>query len=289
MEGIVIKKIADSFVVKIHNESYVLSPRGNLKKDGIFVGDNVIVNLTTKTIDKLLPRKNLLVRPTTANLSQLIITVAPIPKPDFNVVDKLILFCFAYDINPILCVNKIDIADEEFLNYVKSVYSNVCKIVFVSAKEKKNLEELKHILSGHISALTGQSAVGKSHLLSEIYQNSNVEIGELSKKVARGKNTTRHTELYCLEENTFLADTPGFSRLDERFLPIEYHKLRYYYPDFLPLHEKCKYTSCTHINEPEKECFVKLSVKQGNLDADRYERYKTVYEILKKEQTYAKK
>ncbi len=287
MKAVVIKKQADTFTVSTPKGEFVLMPRGNLKKDGVFVGDNVLVNLTEKTIEKVLERQNLLVRPTVANLSQLIIMIAPVPKPDFSVIDKLLLFCYLNDIQPILCVNKIDLISKEEKLLIEQTYKNVCRIVFVSAIEKTNLNEIKEVLKNHISALTGQSAVGKSELLNAIYKPDTAKVGELAKKVARGKHTTRHSELFCLEKNTFLADTPGFSRLDEKFLPVEYSNLRYYYKDFLLYHSNCKYSSCSHTNE--KDCGIKKAVKENLIASTRYENYLKIYEILKKEQTYAKK
>ena len=151
-------------------------------------------------------------------------------------------------------------------------------------KTEENLQELKNELTGHVSAFAGQSAVGKSALLRSLFPGASVQIGELSKKIDRGKNTTRHTELFELEPNTFLADTPGFSKLDAKYLPIDYFDLRYFYDDFLPFHENCKFKSCTHTKE--NDCGIKQAVKDGKLSKDRYERYLLVFDALKKEQEH---
>lgn len=286
MEGIVIKKIADNFEVRTVLGRAYFTARGNLKKDGLFVGDKVIVDNEKQTIDSILPRQNLLVRPTFANLSQLVIVIAFVPQTDFAVVDKLLLFAFSKNIKPLIVVNKIDIAPNDYLDYVKKAYNTVSDLVFVSAKKGVNLEDLHNKLKGNISAFAGQSAVGKSALIKALYPKAEVVIGELSKKLERGKNTTRHTELFELEENTFLADTPGFSKLDVKYLNIDYHDLRYFYPDFLAFHENCKYKSCTHSNEKASECGVKKAVKENLLDKNRFERYLKEYELLKKEQEY---
>lgn len=288
MEGLVVKKIADNFVCRMNENSSSFVARGNLKKDGIFVGDRVIVDTQNNTIEKVLPRQNLLVRPSFANLSQLIIVVAKVPKTDFAVLDKLLLFCYSKNIKPIICVNKIDLADDEYLKYIKSNYSFV-DLVFTSVTNKTNLEELHKKLTGHISAFAGQSAVGKSALLRAIYPSASVEIGSLSKKNEKGKNTTRHVELFYLEKDTFLADTPGFSKLDEKLLEIDCYDLRYFYPDFLPFHENCKYKSCTHTNESEKDCAVKRAVRQNKLSYERHIRYVDMFNTLKKEQEKWKK
>ena len=283
MEGLVIKKIADHFVVRLQTGASSFTPRGNLKKDGVYVGDHVIVDEKQKTIETVLPRQNLLIRPTFANLSQLVIVIAKFPKTDFSILDKLLLFCYLSSIKPIICVNKTDLADKVYLDYVKTNYPFV-ELVFTSVVNGENLQQLHQILSGHISAFAGQSAVGKSALIRAIFPNACVEIGSLSKKIERGKHTTRHVELFELGPNTFLADTPGFSRLDEKYLELDCYDLRYYYPDFLPFHEKCKYKSCTHTKEKESECAVKKAVNENKLSADRYLRYVDFFYSLKKEQ-----
>ena len=287
-EGLVVKKIADNFVVRMNENSFTFIARGNLKKDGIFVGDKVIVDIKNNTIEKVLPRHNILVRPNFANLSQMVIVIAKVPKTDFAVLDKLLLFCYSKNIKPVICVNKIDLADDEYLNYVKSNYHFV-DLVFTSVFLHKNLEILHNELIGHISVFAGQSAVGKSALLRAIYPSASVKIGSLSNKNKKGKNTTRHVELFYLEKDSFLADTPGFSKLDEKLLEIDAYDLRYFYPDFLSFHENCKYKSCTHTNESENDCAVKKAVKENKLSFERYLRYVDIFKTLKKEQEKWKK
>lgn len=280
MQGLVTKIIVNSFAVKTPKGSFVFASRKKVKENGLVVGDKVLVDFKQKVILSVLPRTNLLIRPTFSNLSTLIIVIAPIPKPDFKIVDKLLLFCYVNGINPIICVNKMDIATKEFAMYVKKTY-HFCDLIYTSAINKTNLDVLHEKLKGHITAFAGQSAVGKSALVQSLFPQAKVSIGEISKKIGRGKNTTNHSELFELEPNTFLADTPGFSKLDEKFLPIDSYSLRFYYPDFLPFFDKCKYTSCLHVKEKENECGVKLAVKNGQIDKLRYERYVSIFEILK--------
>lgn len=279
VKGLVIKKLADKFWVKSEGSTYICVPKGTLKSKGIYVGDNVLFDSNLNHIVHVEERKSLLIRPPISNIDQIIIVIAPIPKPDFNLIDKLILFSFCYGITPVLCINKLDLTDEKFLNTIIKTYKEVLKIIKVSAKDN-NLIELKDILKNKISCFAGQSAVGKSALTKRILPNATVEIGELS-KIERGKNTTRHTELFEIDKDTFLADTSGFTSLDEKLLPISYFELPFYYPDFLKYLEKCKYRSCTHTSE--SCCAVKDAVKTGILDNGRYERYKTIFENLKKE------
>lgn len=277
--GLVIKKLADKFWVKVGSFTLVCSPKGKLKESGIYVGDRVKVDVKEQQITNVEDRKTLLIRPPLANIDQIIIVIAPLPKPDFNIVDKLILFALSYGIKPILCINKIDIADVKFINEVFSAYKDVLEIIKTSAKNG-NVSELKNVLNGKISSFAGQSAVGKSALTKQILPDAKVEIGELS-KIERGKHTTRHSELFEIDNSTFLADTSGFTSLDERLLPISYFELPLYYPDFLKYLENCKYRSCSHTKE--EHCAVKKAVEEGKLDSARYNRYVVIYENLKKE------
>ena len=279
MTGIVVKKLADDFWVKTESSVFVCKPRGNLKAKGIFVGDNVQISCAVGlyVIDKILQRKNLLIRPPIANLDQLVIVISPVPQPDFMIVDKLILFAYSYGIEPIIVVNKQDISNE-INDYITKAYSSFLNIVYVSAKTKNGLDGLKNVLCGKLSAFAGQSAVGKSALVNAIFGQSQKE-GQLSQKVNKGKNTTRHCEIFY-KDDIMIADTAGFTSLDETLLPIAYYELPYYYHDYNVYKDKCKYTSCVHVNERQSECMVKQKVKEGVLDNGRYERYVKMYNTL---------
>ena len=281
MKGRVTVKKSDIFEIQNDAGIFQVNSRGKHKSKGIYVGDEVEFDPESLVIERLLPRNNLMIRPNLANLSKLFIVIASVPKPDFAIVDKLILFSFVYNIEPILVVNKTDIANQQFLEQIKKTYKNVLKIIFTSTLKMQGMEELHQQIKNNICAFAGQSAVGKSALISKIYPQSKAIIGELSKKIQRGKNTTRTAKLYKLEKDTFIADTPGFSSLDILYLPIKYFELCYYYPDFLKWHENCKYKSCSHTNETQKDCGVKQAVENGKIDSDRYNRYVEMYNILK--------
>ena len=280
MKGIVVKKLADDFWVKTDGSVFVCKPRGNLKAKGVFVGDKVEISQQDDifVVDKVDTRTNILIRPPLANLDQLLIVVSPTPKPDYMIVDKLILFAYSYGIKPIIVINKQDISPE-INDYVKNTYSSIIDIVFVSAKTKSGLDNLKQVLKGKISAFAGQSAVGKSALINALFGKSQKE-GDLSQKIERGKNTTRHCEIFY-NDDIMIADTAGFTSLDETLLPIAYYELPYYYHDYNVYKDKCKYTSCVHVKENTNECMVKQKVEQGVLDKNRYDRYVKIYEILK--------
>lgn len=277
---IVVKKIADNFWVKTKDGIVLAKPRGTMKARGIFVGDKVKLNSLHSdiVIEHIEKRHNLLIRPPLANLDQLVIVLSPMPRPDFYVLDKLMLFSYAYDIEPILVVNKQDLSDE-LNDYVTEVYKPIMKVVLVSAKTGYGIEELKFLLRNKLSAFAGQSAVGKSALINSIMGEVIAKEGEISKKVKRGKNTTRHCEIFC-KEDILIADTAGFTSLDETLLPIPYYELPLYYKDYLPYMSRCRYSDCKHISEDKAECAVKTAVCNGQLDKARYNRYTEIYKIL---------
>ncbi len=281
MENIVIKIMSNNFWVRLANgEIVVAKPRGTLKSRGIFVGDKVFLNkvLNDYTIDKVYTRKNLLVRPPLANLDELIIVLAGIPKPDFYILDKLILFAYAYGIEPILVVNKQDI-NLDINEYVKTVYEPIIKVIYISAKSGLGFEQLKDAIKFKISALAGQSAVGKSAIVNRIFGKNISKEGDLSEKINRGKNTTRHCEIFT-KWDLLIADTAGFTALDETLLPIPYFELPLYYKDYISYMPKCKYSDCKHINENVCDCAVKCAVQNGQLDNGRYKRYTEIYKAL---------
>lgn len=283
MNGLVYKKIANSFGVREINseQEFVCVARGNLKTDGIFVGDRVEFDIFEgqPAIEKIEKRENQLIRPPLANLEQLIIVIAEVPSPDFMIVDKLILFSLCYGIKPIIVVNKKDIV-KTVGEYVLKAYKNVVEhIFFTNAITGEGVDELKTIMRGKLSAFAGQSAVGKSALVNKIMAKHLSEVGEISIKNQKGKNTTRHCEIF-FEDDIMITDTAGFTSLDEKLLPLAYYELPYYYPDFVDVMEGCKYKSCTHTSEKKEECAVKRAIEQGLVDKDRYLRYKEIYRIL---------
>ncbi len=273
MKGLVIKKNANLFSVEVNGEVKDLLPRGTLKKDGIYVGDVVEFN---ETIEKVYARKNLMIRPPMANLDKIFIVISPSPQPDLLLVDKMILCCFVKGITPILVINKEDISSQEFLKNIKKIYKNVAKIIVCSAK-KQDVEKIKSQIKG-ICAFAGQSAVGKSSLINELLGERKAQIGDLSKKIERGKQTTRMVSLFSLGQG-YLADTAGFSSLDVNMLiDIQLREVDKYYPDFLPYLSECKYRSCNHKNP--KECGLLKNLDLGNISELRYKNYLKIIDSL---------
>lgn len=274
MSGLVLKKNADKFTVEMDGRTSIMLAR-NLKKEGIFVGDKV--ECQNGVIERVLERKNLLIRPPLANVDTMIIVVAFQPKPDFLLVDKLLVFCMVKGIIPILCVNKSDLS-ENFVSDVKKIYKNVVDIVSISTLDR-SVMKLKKYIKG-ITALAGQSAVGKSSIINALLGEKLATIGDFSKKVMRGKQTTRLVELYDLKNGNYLADTAGFSKLSEELLLINENELKDYYPDFIKYAHECKYKSCQHLSL--KDCGIVNAVREGKISKTRYENYKILRENIKK-------
>ena len=279
MTGIVYKIMADKFWVKSNNLTLCCTAKKILKNDNIFVGDNVEFNEEEKNITKVLQRKCLLIRPPLANIDKLIIVITCVPKPDYLMLDKLILFALSYGIKPAIVVNKTDLGNE-VNEYIKKVYTNVVDKVFsTNTISGDGVYSLKEYMKNSLCAFAGQSAVGKSALINKLMKNYSSKVGELSKKNQKGKNTTRHCEIF-FDDNIMIVDTAGFNSLDEKLLNIAYYELPYYYKDFLGYLEKCKYKSCAHYNEKVQDCAVKNAVINNKIDKNRFLRYKEIYKNL---------
>ena len=280
MIGQVFKILSFVYYVKDTESGEIIEcrGRGKIKRDGeILVGDLVEYTLSVSgigTIDKVLPRKNKLVRPFVSNVDTAIIVIAPVPKPDYYLVDKVIINCYKDGIEPVLCVNKSDLIDDGGLKRLVKGYG-IVKNFFVSAYTGDGLDELKAYIGGKLVCFAGQSAVGKTSLLNAL-TGSNAETGNISRRIERGKNTTRHTEIYELDGDTKIIDTCGFSLLE---LDVEPSELKLYYPEFTRLNDDCRFNSCVHVAEPD--CAVKQAVENEDIDKDRYVRYTELYKEIK--------
>lgn len=281
MIGKVIKKNANQFLV----DGKWLVARGKMKESGIFAGDNVEYSPMENVIENVCERKNILIRPPIANIDGMMIVIAPVPKPDFMLVDKLLIFCEKNDIIPIICVNKCDILDETLKTEILKIYSGVAKIIFTSANNQ-DIDSLKKEIKG-VWTFAGQSAVGKSSLINALHGKQLEQVGDLAKKVERGKQTTRLVSLYNLGGENYIADTAGFSKLDEGLLEIDERSLASFYPDFVQYVGDCEYYSCTHTRE--EKCGIKSAVKAGKISKSRYENYVKIFDGIKNRRNYEKK
>ena len=280
----VTKILSTSYTILLDGKCETATPRGSIKQLGkILVGDMVEV-VTNEygngyVITKVLPRRNSLARPPVANLEQLVIVTAITPAPDFELIDKLFIYCAMQDIKPILVINKCDIANHNQIMDIIKQYKYCTENIFaVSALTKDGLIPVVKLLKGKLSAFAGQSAVGKSTLLNAILGEDRVATGGLSARTERGKHTTRHTEIYLLDDDIKIADTAGFSMLE--LGNMDYNDLCIYYPDFVS-NDECSYSGCTHINCTSHDCAVVADVEAGIIHPDRYARYVKLYDKLK--------
>ena len=284
IKGKIIKGIGGFYYVETADGIYECKARGLFRKEGItpLVGDNVAVcinNNAENTIDEIFERKNFLVRPPLANIDVLFI-VSSLKDPDINVlnIDKLAAIAEFKSIEPIFVFTKSDLS-EDALKYI-SIYKDAGFTCFVtSSLENKSLDSIKDIIKNKICAFTGNSGVGKSTLLNMLDSSLNLTVGQTSKKLGRGKHTTRHCELVktC---GGYVADTPGFSSIDFlRCESIEKEQLAGCFREFAPYLDKCKFTSCTHC--ADKGCAVCEAVKQGNISELRHGSYVAVYNQIK--------
>lgn len=284
-QGIIIENISNIFKIICENELYTCDARGKLKKDDIkpVVGDKVNFEITkieekTGVIEEILPRENYIKRPKIANINQIVLVISSkMPKPDLLMLDKQLAFAEYMNIKPVIVINKIDLA-KEIAEEIKEQYKFTnYEIIETNAKENVGIYELRNALKNKISVFSGNSGVGKSTLLNDLFEDNLTLEGKISSKNKRGKNTTTTVKLYELEENTFIADSPGFSTFD--IYEIETTKLAEYFVEFKEYIENCEFVGCTHIKE--ENCGIKQALKENKISQNRYERYIKIYEELK--------
>ena len=252
--------------------------RGKIKEK-IFVGDKLEFTATDAgkgIIEKILPRFNLLKRPTIANIDAMVIVMAAAsPDPNKTLVDKILMTCEHGGLTPVLCFNKCDLSKDTGHEY--AAYYRQCgyAVYLVSAATGTGLDELKQGLSGKVTAFAGPSGVGKSSLLTAI-AGKELHIGEVSRKIGRGRHTTRHSEIIRVDNNTYVIDTPGFSALD--FAHMEAKAIAALMPDIRKFAPHCRFASCLHRAEPD--CAVKQAVADGLIAPGRYETYCKILDEL---------
>lgn len=290
MRGLIIKGIGGFYYVQTENGVIEAKGRGIFKKDGITlsVGDEVDITIleddnTKGVIEKIYTRKNCFIRPPIANVDVFIVVFAATsPAPNFPVIDKFLVNAEKHGIEPIICINKKDLVTEEELSKLKSIYEDAYEVVAISTLTGDGIDKLETLIKGKKAALAGPSGVGKSSILNKLHPSANMETGEVSKKTARGKHTTRHVEIFSVEHGGMIYDTPGFTSFE---MPdIELNELREYYPEFERYHGQCKYDNCYHLKEPE--CAVRNAVKNGEIHILRYKAYLANMEEIKNKNKY---
>ena len=284
MQGIIIGNISNTYKIKTDTKIYEAYARGKLKNEEItpLVGDMVEIQITDEEksvaiIEKVQPRKNEIKRPKIVNIDQIIFIVSTKnPKPDLLMLDKQLAYVEKLNIEPIIVINKIDLQDT--YKYIQELYEKIgYKTIVTSAKQGNGIEILRQVLKNKISVFSGNSGVGKSSIINALFGIDKTQEGEISQKNKKGKNTTTDTKLYELEENTYIADTPGFSSFEIN--EIESIELDKYFREFKKEIENCEFVGCTHIKE--QNCGIKDAVEDGKISQERYERFCQIYEQLK--------
>lgn len=292
MKGKIMKGIAGFYYVNVAGSGlYECKAKGIFRKEKIkpLVGDEVemeVLDESEKTgnIERILPRRNELIRPAVANIDQaLVIFAVTEPKPHFNLLDRFLVMMERKEIPVILCFNKKDIAKPEEAGGLEEIYS-ACgyPLILTSALTMENIERIRELLLGKTTAVAGPSGVGKSSLINLLQPEACMETGSISRKIARGKHTTRHSELIYIEEGAYIMDTPGFSSLYVN--DFEKEELKRYFREFIPFEGYCRFNGCSHVHEPG--CAVKQAVEERKIHRIRYENYLEMYRELKEKKRY---
>lgn len=282
--GLIVKGIGGFYYVEAADTVYECKARGIFRKDKItpVVGDHVAISIDsdgTGSIDAILPRKNSLIRPPVANIDTLVVVVSICdPSPSTLIIDKTIAAAEDKGIEPVVVISKTDLEDSQWL---QDIYAKTgLRLVTVSSRTGEGVEEVRSLLHGKITAFTGNSGVGKSSLLNQIDERLQLPTGEISQKLGRGRHTTRQVELIKLEEDTYVADTPGFSSIQiERYDIVKKENLQYCFREFEPYLNQCKFSSCSHTGE--KGCAVIRAVEDGVISESRHRNYIAMYNEVK--------
>jgi len=281
ISGRIVRSLSGFYDVKTRQGTVTCRARGIFRKAGSMTpltGD--LVEITVENgkgmVEKILPRRNSFVRPAVANLDAMVVFAAnvnPITEP--YLIDRVAAIAGDQEVPVILCVNKCDLdPGSELVRIYEHAGFTVLR---TSAETGDGVEELLSLLKGKLTAFTGNSGVGKSSILNRLCPELKLATGEVSEKLGRGRHTTRHVELYALDDDTYVADTPGFSSFDtDQMELILKENLQYAFPDFGPYLGKCRFDDCSHRKEPD--CAVRSALQQGDIEKTRYESYLKLYE-----------
>lgn len=290
MQGKILKGISGFYYVHIIESGiYECKAKGVFRQQGIkpLVGDLVEIDIIDEigkkgNIVRVLPRRNALIRPAVANVDMaLIVFAAATPDPNFNLLDRFLVLMARQNVPVCICFNKSDLVSEETRQAYASAYE-ACgyPVEFISVKQDQGIDRLMEQLRGKTTTIAGPSGAGKSSLINRLQPQVQMETGTVSKKIGRGKQTTRHTQLIHIEGNSYIMDTPGFSSL---YLPsMDKEELQQYYTEFAEFEPYCRFQGCSHISEPD--CGVKQALAQGQISKLRYGNYVQLYEELKEQE-----
>lgn len=292
MQGKIIKGIAGFYYIYAEDGNvYECKAKGIFRKDNFkpLVGDNVEITVLNEeekegSVTSILPRRNSLIRPAVANVDQAFLIFAmENPKPNFLLLDRFLIMMKQQEIPAVICFNKKDVGEKEEMEKLYEIYTGCgYRVVLSSTYEGEGMDEIHEILKGKTTVVAGPSGVGKSSITNCMQGEVQMETGEISKKLKRGKHTTRHSQVIPVEKNTFLVDTPGFSSL--YLTDMKEEELRDYFPEFVMYEPQCRFQGCMHIHEPG--CAVKEALSEGKINQQRYDNYLALYEELKEKRRY---
>ena len=280
MTGRIVRSLSGFYDVQTAEGIVTCRGRGSLRRkgDSPLTGDmaQITVENGKGMVEKILPRRNHFVRPAVANVDALVVFAANVnPVTEPFLIDRVAAIAGDQDVSVYICINKCDL--DPAVDLVR-IYENAgFPVIRASAETGEGVEELRKLIKGKLTAFTGNTGVGKSSMLNALCPKLHLATGQVSEKLGRGRHTTRHVELFCLDEDTFVADTPGFSSFDtEQMDVLLKENLQYAFPDFAPYLGGCRYHDCSHRKEPD--CSVRAAVEEGKIEATRYDSYLRLYE-----------
>ena len=281
LKGIITKGIGGFYYIDTQDGVYECRARGKFRKEKIvpLVGDYVGISILDEknkkgSLDEIFPRKNSLIRPRVSNVDQgVIVFAAKSPDINLDLLDRFIVLLEEQELDVLICINKIDLDEKEEYKEIVSLYKNAgYKIIPISTYKEINIESVKDGLKNKISVFAGPSGVGKSSILNSINKDFSLVIGELSAKIERGKHTTRHAELMEIFDNSFIVDSPGFMSLLLSHIKLD--NLQFYFKEFEPYLNSCRFSGCKHVNEPD--CAIKAQIGK-KINEVRYKRYVSLF------------
>lgn len=289
MQGVIIRAISGFYTVSDGRIQLICKPKGLFRYKSLspLVGDRVIFSAAENgsgVIEEIMPRRNSFIRPAVANVDLMIFVAAAVnPVTDPFLIDRVSVIAENAKCSFALCINKCDLdrADSLFEIYKKTDFP----LILASAEDGEGIQQIRELMQGKISVLTGNSGVGKSSLLNKLVPELKLETDVVSTRLGRGKHTTRHVELYPLDNNTFVADTPGYASFDVGMVDqIEKEQLASLFPEFHPCLGQCRFNDCRHLNEPG--CAVLEQIHSGIIAASRHTSYARLYELISSAKQY---
>ena len=278
--GRILRSISGFYDVQTPGGTVTCRARGHLRRGSNFPLTGDMVEITVEKgkgmVEKILPRRNQFVRPAVANIDALVVFAANVnPVTEPFLIDRVAAIAGDQEVEVILCVNKCDL--DPAVDLIRIYTHAGFRVIPASAETGEGVEQLRQMIRGKLTAFTGNSGVGKSSILNRLCPELKLPVGEVSEKLGRGRHTTRHVELYCLGEDTYVADTPGFSSFDTDQMEVMLKEnLQYAFPDFGSYIGSCQFHDCSHRKEPG--CAVTAALAAGEIDPTRYDSYLRLYE-----------